>query len=480
MTIGNTGEIWRIGPFSKHRYGDMRSTSWSGGDAIDASHPRSSYPTVSEASGPKKARASIAFVNTELESLKKDRALIRQQLSTATRRERRGLKQALVKLRERLSNVRARIAYHHALREKAVKVELERRRLEKESRRKSRRLLPPKAFSKTYVHQVTPGIIGRHPSWSKNTPDQLLGQGAGDYFPPINSSWLDKLPAMHRNKMLAKLQEKAYGSGFNPVVFLAEGRQALDMIFNGAKSIANALVAVRRGNLKAACFHLGITTSGIRSRELWYKKEMSNRWLELQYGWLPLLKDVEEGAKFLAESSQNPYQYRTKLVARRVFAHPENITSPAVRYYAQRMNIVSHQIIIYNFSKASTGVGLWGVAEAAWEKLPWSFVFDWFVPVGALLQSLKTASQLTGTIVETYKVDSVYLQPTCGSGYIVRSTALPLGESMERMYMRRTVAVELTPLTSAASVWNSTSSLKEAISWRRAANAVALITQRAV
>lgn len=480
MTTGNTGEIWRIGPVSSYRYGDVRAVNWSGGDAIDATHPRSSYPKVSEALGPRRARANYAAILAEIDSLKKERDRLAGMLRRHARRERRGLKQDLHRIRQKIRRVRKALAYVRLLREKAIKDEVERRRRASEERRKFRRLLPPKPFTKTFYHQVTPGVIGRHTSWSKTIPDALFASGAADYFPVVNSTYVDKLPQDQRNKLLAKLQRKAYGSGFNPVVFLAEGRQALDMIFSAATSIANALSAVRHGNLRAACFHLGVTPSGVRSRELWYKKEMSDRWLELQYGWLPLLSDVKEGAQFLAEAAEQPQKYRTKLVGRRVYAVYENYRGTEPRYYASRVNIVSHQIIIYNFSKAPTGVGLWGVAEAAWEKLPWSFVCDWFVPVGELLRSLKTASQISGTVVETYKVDSVYLNPTSqGSGYTVRSTALPIGESLERTYMRRTVTDEVKPIQSTEAVLGSISNLKEAMSWRRASNAVALLTQRA-
>lgn len=279
--------------------------------------------------------------------------------------------------------------------------------------------------------------------------------------------------------MMKKLQRKAYGSGFNPLVFLAEGRQALDMIFNAAYSIRNALIAVRHGNLRAACYHLRVPPSSVRARESWRRKNTSDRWLELQYGWLPLLGDAEEGAKFLAEAVNQPYKYRDKLVARRVYSQEEVLGNPqGVAFFRKRMLIIQHQIIIYGYTKAPTGVGLYGVAETAWEKLPWSFVIDWFVPIGELLRSLKTANQISGTVVETVKINAVYLEPTMAPGYQLTGTRLPIGSTLEKTTLKRTVSEDLKPLSSTDAVLQSISNLKEAMSWRRAANAVALLTQR--
>lgn len=280
--------------------------------------------------------------------------------------------------------------------------------------------------------------------------------------------------------MMEKIQRKAYGSGFNPLVFLAEGRQALDMIFNAAKSISNALQAVKLRNLRAACYHLMVPISGVKSRENWYRKNMSDRWLELQYGWLPLLGDVEAGAKFLAEAAENPQPFRDKIVVRKVYAEKQilPVSKRFSAYFNSRMLVVQHQIIIYKFVKAPTGVGIYGVAETAWEKLPWSFVADWFVPIGNLLKSLKTASQISGTVVETVKIDAIYLEPSLAGGYVLNRHMLPIGDTLQKTYMSRTVSTELKPLSSATAVADSISNLKEALSWRRAMNAVALITQR--
>lgn len=466
MTTGNTGEQWLIGPFSSYRYGNVRFSNWSGQDAITPTTPRSSYPLVKDMPGPTAAQARLNRIQEDIEAVAKlPPGPDRRKRLQALKRMRKHAIRDLASSKDRERQIRAE---QRALR-RAQSAELRRRR----------RLLPPKPYTKAVTHRVTPGVVGRHSSWGSGIPDQLFAAGAESLFSPLSVT-MANLPQEQRNKLLAKLQKKAYGSGFNPVVFLAEGRKALDMIFNAAYSIRMALDACRRGNLKAACYYLRVTPQGVRSRESWYNKEMSNRWLELQYGWLPLIKDVKDGAEFLAEAVNQPYKYRDKLVARKVYALHERSPSTSSRYYARRVITVQHQIIIYNYSKVANGVGFYGVAEAAWEVLPWSFVYDWFVPVGSLLASLKTASLISGTVVETVKLNAIYLEPTSyGSGYVVKSTMLPLGESQEEMYIKRTVAEDIKPLSSATAVKDSISNLKEALSWRRAANAVALLTQRA-
>lgn len=461
MTTGRTGELWEIGPFSSYRYGKYRTRFWAGQDAISANTPRKSYPTVASMPGPKALRAQLTDM--------------RDKLSDLRRRLRKARKDPA-----RDDAYSALSWEYYSLREKyelAKKQEVKRRVDESVERKRLRRLLPPKPYTMTATRSSMPGLYAWHPSWGVSNPEELVSAGSEDYFPPLSQY---EVKQNIRNSMMEKIFRKAYGSGFNPLVFLAEGRQALDMIFNAAKSINNALDAVRRFNLRAACYHLMVPISGVKSRENWYRKNMSDRWLELQYGWLPLLGDVKAGAEFLAEAAENPLPFRDKIVVRKVYAEKQvlPVAQRGLAYFNSRMLVVQHQIIIYKFVKAPTGVGIYGVAETAWEKLPWSFIADWFVPIGNLLKSLKTANQISGTVVETVKVDAVYLEPTMGLGYVLRRQALPIGDTLEVTYMNRTVGTELNPLSSATAVADSISNLKEALSWRRAMNAVALITQR--
>lgn len=114
-------------------------------------------------------------------------------------------------------------------------------------------------------------------------------------------------------RLLGKLREKVAGSDFNAGVFLGEGRQALKMIATNATKIYKALIAVRKGRVGDAA-HI-LTGSKYESNRNRFKsgvdgKTVANNWLELQYGWLPLLSDVRGGAEFLSHHLTVPMVFR--------------------------------------------------------------------------------------------------------------------------------------------------------------------------
>jgi hypothetical protein len=51
----------------------------------------------------------------------------------------------------------------------------------------------------------------------------------------------------------------------------------------------------------------------------------------------------------------------------------------------------------------SRSLGLLDPLSVAWEILPWSFVVDWFYPVGTFLDNLSIIPQLEGRFTQTLK-----------------------------------------------------------------------------
>jgi len=99
-------------------------------------------------------------------------------------------------------------------------------------------------------------------------------------------------------KTVAKLREKIFGSDFNASVFLGESHQTLGLIANSANRIYTALRYLKKGNVvQASQALLSGTTRVARTHRRSSSgklddKSLSSAWLELQYGWLPLLKDT--------------------------------------------------------------------------------------------------------------------------------------------------------------------------------------------
>lgn len=79
------------------------------------------------------------------------------------------------------------------------------------------------------------------------------------------------------------------------------------------------------------------------------------------------------------------------------------------------------------------GLGLANPAEIAWEMMPWSFVIDWFLPIGKYLQSLNSDTALTfvggvKTVVTTDEWINTYsgssYSPSYSQGYELTATSM--------------------------------------------------------
>lgn len=278
-------------------------------------------------------------------------------------------------------------------------------------------------------------------------------------------------------KVIDKLRDKLYGSGFNPAVFLAEGRQTLDMISDRAQRIGSALYFLRKRSLNGVLDALGIQARrGVTRDWKGTRRSLSSLWLEVQYGWLPLLKDVEAGAQWLAEANQE--RRPGPIRARRAWFGGEFAGdsgensglcwSRAIVYYQL-------QYVLYGTADSVATPNLATLATVAWEKLPYSFVADWFVPIGGYLEALRTARSISATVVKSLKRTTTFAGPI-KSMYTAFPTVVQVGGDPfdELVSFSRDVSQEINVPRPSANI----EQMVEYRSWRHAANAVALLSQR--
>jgi len=281
--------------------------------------------------------------------------------------------------------------------------------------------------------------------------------------------------------LLGRLRNRIAGSDFNMGVFLGEGRESLQMIARTATTLATALTRLKRGEVAGAARALGVNYG--TQRYISVKKRtadnLSARWLELQYGWLPLIGDAESAAIFLAARLNQPaiqrYRARIRVAAR--------VTPGGIPWQESGcIAFTRGQIIAELFEASDTKlVGLQDPASVAWELLPWSFVADWFLPIGNYLQARALNSALSGRFVRTITTvqNSTYsgLDDTpSGSPYYPYQVVWqeqPRCAVMRKSVIRTIEENYPVPLP-------SFKRLRDVPSWKRAANAVSLLTQVAL
>lgn len=159
-------------------------------------------------------------------------------------------------------------------------------------------------------------------------------------------------------------------------------------------------------------------------------------WLELQYGWNPMMQDVNGACEQLSSSySGHPYRVTCKGGAKRQL-RGQRWGQVNKQYAGVRIQMSGTQYAFvrldYELSSPALAVfsslGLTNPLEIAWELVPYSFVVDWFLPVGSWLSSLDADFGwrfLGGSHTEGYE----YLQQ--GNGVEIRRDLHPSDDSEE-------------------------------------------------
>jgi hypothetical protein len=213
-----------------------------------------------------------------------------------------------------------------------------------------------------------------------------------------------------RNKAIKQLQERSSQGVSNIAVDVAQYRQFSSLVANSAARIVNSVRMLRRGNL------VGATDALIAGRRiqrhfggrLSKSKTLAQNWLELQYGWKPLLSDIVEGREALRQFALKNEAIRvvrasgseTQRVSGKILDGGVNpvLASTIGRYetaflaqykYAIRFRASNH------LKSLLQQTGFNNPISFGWELLPFSFVADWFLPIGPYLECMSANQGLT-------------------------------------------------------------------------------------
>lgn len=351
------------------------------------------------------------------------------------------------------------------------------RKVRRAKRPRKKRIFPDNPYSLTVTHV-------REGWWRAAFPNKTVS----GYKAPQNITLLKSqvyTDPKQEYKAIEKIQNRFFGSGFAPAVFAAETPQALKMIRDSAIRLGALIHSLRYRDRAGVEDALGTRTGNPRWRYDGFFERLADRrrgvsslFLELQYGWRPILQDAEDGAQYLAQALEG--QIPGKVSVRKVWSQTWVTPSRAYSLYWECLRVkFSLQYIIHGQGlSASRLPNLYTAAEVVWEKIPYSFVADWFVPVGSYVSALKTAASLSGckvvrSLKREYEFDTIRCGATSG-GQPPVSFVNAFGDSFHReIDFSRTVSDGLSVPNPLAHLEGDLS-----LSVERTANAVALLTQR--
>lgn len=322
------------------------------------------------------------------------------------------------------------------------------------------------------------------PTWVSAFCDPLIHPGGSNYQQTLFDN-NDQI------RLVGKLREQIFGSDFNASVFLGESHQTLRLIGDSATRIYQSLRHLRRGNIRKAADFLVAGTprrKRLNNRSLPTAAptddvSLSRFWLEIQYGWRPLLSDAYSAAQALAKAVEVPFQMRYSVSIRKekssVILKGVNCGAHAHTWSYQLNTLCRRGLTVYITEKPSLAaqLGVLNPENVAWELIPFSFVVDWFIPIGSFLDARAVVSCVTGLYVTADKIESRLnnVKDTGDDPSVGRTfyEDISVYKTLYQTFTRTVGPAPALPLPSFKSIG-------KAASWQHCANAVALLTSSRV
>lgn len=299
------------------------------------------------------------------------------------------------------------------------------------------------------------------------------------------------------NGLISKLASRISGPGANIGEDVATYRQTLRLFTSKVDLLSASARYIASGNLlkwsRVVQMSASKTLIKESSRMARHKIKphviLAELWLEYRYGWLPLLSDVE--ALVLAFSrlvSKNPTLGRVTASSNKrsdsriaQVGYLDGAPSQVVGYQISDTSTTRRFIIKYQLDNqvlnTFANLGLTSPVLLGWELVPFSFVVDWFLPVGNALGAFSAFEGLTfksGCALNfTRKKTSLSISSTCSSPEIP-NVQLGSFEQISASAFADSVLYSRTTLTGFPSP--KLPQFKNPISAVHAANAVALLT----
>jgi len=279
--------------------------------------------------------------------------------------------------------------------------------------------LPVNPYSSTWIRTMnSQGLdqrLGTDGSFSN------VWDGTATLFPWAIPSTAPSFDTRTYNKTVQKLIDKMeVGIEGNVAQDFAQLKQTVDLIAGTCGRITRALMKLKKGDVFGAADQLVVNTK----RAKWLSKQkrfsrsgaLADNWLELQYGWKPLLQDIDGALRSTANYLvQNDFvrevSASTKIATKDVVALYDQLY-PAQRIgwkyvttdYATRIGL--RYRIDDHLKSYMAQMGFTNPLNLGWEIIPFSFVVDWFLPVGPYLSALSAWDGLS--FVDGYQTDYVY------------------------------------------------------------------------
>lgn len=267
---------------------------------------------------------------------------------------------------------------------------------------KNRLRAVPHPYTATIVRTVSPrikvqGMMYSNGGWIPwgNPYDSTVMYEFGGPIPPT-----DPWTSNHELQLLSNLKDQVFGGSANMAVTLAEMKETLTSIASVATRVRKLLDhAVTFSSLprrKRVAFAKGLIQLASRGRPI---RTAGDYWLEWRYAVRPALLDLDSHCEMLANINNRPSSTRFRASAKAAASGTWRGGAGRTEHRARCVVEVTskpNSLLVWS--------GATDPASVLWEKIPYSFVVDWVLPIGDFLSAVDLWRKVEGTFVTTHKV----------------------------------------------------------------------------
>lgn len=274
-----------------------------------------------------------------------------------------------------------------------------------------------------------------NPPWTGNNAFWMSGPGgSSDHFlnyaknsalkgiDVANTRLPPSIPTGRRNEVVTKALLELADSSVN----LGEGLATLGQTF---RMLRDPFVTLVKG-LREVASDRKLEPFILKSLRDIQREGIGNaaarKYLEYVYGWRPLMQDIHDLIARGKEKAQAPLLLSASTSTERggagpSFSYEDYSTKEVSRYstvnFSDRVNctLVARVDPEYAGVRALNQLGLVNPLSLAWELVPFSFVIDWVLPIGSVLQSYTAPAGLkfvTGSVSRRVKASAQYESTT--------------------------------------------------------------------
>lgn len=232
--------------------------------------------------------------------------------------------------------------------------------------------------------------------WSRLTDIDPLVSG------PNRTYWTTALLKERQTldeQTLAKLYKRISEQKVHVANFIAQRAQTVDLLVTSTRRLLE-LMSLKRRVLSSA------------GKYLLNPRKIGDDYLAFQFGWKPLLSDIFAASEALSNVSDADKDTLVFSAGSRTPLNGTYLVGPeSLDLRGQLQCRYTVRFGVANPAAQSLrAYGLINPLEIAWEVLPWSFVVDWFLPVGQYIQNMSATAGLEFlTATKSYKMTGLAL-----------------------------------------------------------------------